>query len=183
MLDAFDLVVQRTLDRINTVETRPAPEWASSRSPLRPATLQCFHAAARRQGLEPIKVLAVLRSENGKLGSYVFAPKGGSWDLGPMQINTIHLPDFARVFGVPSGQMASLLANDGCFNIEVGAYLLRMRTNEAAGDFWRGIGRYHSKTPANAATYMLTVKGQMHGIAREVNQLAGSNVVVFASSN
>jgi soluble lytic murein transglycosylase-like protein len=183
MLDAFDQVVQQTLNRVNTVDARPAPSWATGSANVRPASLQCFHAAAKRQGLEPIKILAVLRSENGRLGSFVFAPKGSSWDLGPMQINTIHLEDFSRVFGVPPGRMATLLAYDGCFNLEVAAYLLRKRTNEADGDFWRGIGRYHSKTPTFANVYMQTVKGHMQGIAKEVNQLAGANVVVFAQAH
>ncbi|MCZ8256960.1 MAG: lytic transglycosylase domain-containing protein [Polaromonas sp.] len=182
MLDAFDQVVQAMLDRVNVVDVRPAPAWAGNPITSRPATLACFHQAAKRQALEPIKVLAVLRTENGRLGSFVFAPKGQSWDIGPMQINSIHLGEFAQVFGVPPAQMASLLAYDGCFSLEVGAYLLRRRTNEASGDFWRGIGRYHSKTAAPAAVYMSTVKGHLDGLAEEINRRAGQRVVVVASN-
>lgn len=182
MLDAFDQVILEALNRVNAVESRPAPDWVAKPRTIRPASVACFHHAVKQQALEPIKVLAILRSENGRLGSFVFAPKGDSWDIGPMQINSIHLPDFEKTFGIPPGQMAGLLAYDGCFNLEVAAYLLRKRTNEANGNFWRGVGRYHSKTPGFAATYIMTVNGHMKGIARDVNQRAGEQRVVFATA-
>lgn len=85
----------------------------------------------------------------------------GSYDMGPMQVNTIHLRDLSKVFKVSQPDLAQMLAYDGCFNVSVGAWLLRTKTNEVAGDFWYGIGRYHSKNLHVSGKYILKVHRSM----------------------
>lgn len=165
-----DAALVEYLQRANTVEMRPAPA-AVTKSPgwWRPVTPACFREAADRQQLEPWRVLAVMQSEGGRVGQFR-ANTNGSYDLGPMQVNTVHLPELSRLYQVPAATIAQLLAYDGCFNVSVGAYLLRKRTNEAAGDFWYGIGGYHSKTPSKSKQYILRVHDHMQRIVASSGQ-------------
>ena len=162
MLDAA--LIQEAL-RASVVEVRPGrgrhatPEWTQ------PVTPQCVIEEAARQSLEVVKVLAVMKAEGGRLGEY--SPNAnGSYDIGPMQVNTIHLPQLSKTYGIPPDTVSKLLAYNGCFNVAVGAWMLRMRTNEAAGDFWYGIGRYHSATRPDSVKYILRVHRIMVGIVR-----------------
>lgn len=131
-----------------------APGW------YRPLSATCVLTEAARQHLEPVKVLGVLLAENGRVGQFS-ANTNGTYDIGPMQINTVHLPDLAATYATSTATIAQLLAYDGCFNVAVGAWLLRKRTDEAGGDFWRGIGRYHNKKPELARRYILRVHAAM----------------------
>ena len=109
-----------------------------------------------------------MKTEDGRVGA--FSPNSdGSYDIGPMQVNTIHLVDMSKVFGTSPSQLAQLLAYDGCFNVSVGAWLLRTKTNEAAGDFWYGIGRYHSKTPSKSTRYIRRGRKNMQGIVGQAD--------------
>lgn len=163
-MSMFEAALAEQLQRASIVDVRPAPAHITSTpSWYRPVTAECFLAEAKRQALEPWRLLAVLKTEGGRVGA--FSPnRDGSYDIGPMQVNTIHLADLSRVFGTSPSQLAQLLAYDGCFNVSVGAWLLRTKTNEASGDFWYGIGRYHSKTPSKSTQYILSVHKNMQEI-------------------
>lgn len=166
MLDAF------ILDQIHRATPKvvaAAPAWLTSTPPTAsPITLSCFHQEAARQQIEPIKLLAVLKTEGGRLGSFV-RNTNGTYDIGPMQINTVHLDDLSKTLSTTKSVVAQKLAYDGCFNVAVGAWMLRKRTNEAGGDFWFGIGRFHSKTPTVRNRYILKVHENMVGIVNKVN--------------
>lgn len=159
----LDVALIQETQRASVVETRPervqyaVPEWA------RPVTPRCVVQEAVRQSLELVKVLAVMKAEGGRLGEY--SPNAnGSYDIGPMQVNSIHLPELAKTYRIPEVDVSRLLAYDGCFNVAVGAWLLRKRTNEAAGDFWYGIGRYHSAAKRDRNKYILRVHRIMVGM-------------------
>lgn len=159
----LDIALIQEAQRASIVETRPGrtqyamPEWA------KPVTPQCVAQEAGRQSLEVVKVLAVMKAEGGRLGEY--SPNtNGSYDIGPMQVNTIHLPELSKIYGIPDEAVSRLLAYNGCFNVAVGAWLLRKRTNEAAGDFWYGIGRYHSAAKPARNRYILRVHRIMVGL-------------------
>jgi hypothetical protein len=81
-----------------------------------------------------------------------------------MQVNSVHLPELSKIYGIPPAAVSELLAYHGCFNVAVGAWLLRRRTNEAAGSFWYGIGRYHSAAKADSSKYILRVHRVMVGL-------------------
>ncbi len=74
-------------------------------------------------------------------------------DLGPMQINTIHVPQFERM-GVPR----AALTRNACVNIAAGTMILARRLSETPNNPWRGVGNYHSKTPAYHRRYMRRIK-------------------------
>ena len=159
----LDVVLVQEAQRASVVESRPGhaqhvtPEW------VKPVTPQCVGEEANRQSLEVVKVLSVMKTEGGHVGEYS-RNANGSYDIGPMQVNTVHLPELSKIYGIPQAAMSKLLAYNGCFNVAIGAWLLRKRTNEAAGNFWYGIGRYHSAAKADANKYILRVHGVMVGL-------------------
>jgi soluble lytic murein transglycosylase-like protein len=140
---------------------KPFPSWA------KPVTSQCIVQEAKRQKIEVIKLLSVMKVESGKVGQTV-RNTNGTYDMGPMQVNSIHLPSLSRRFGVSPQDLAAGLIYDGCFNVAVGAMILRQKTNDARGDFWYGIGRYHSATPGISERYILRVHKAMTKISVDV---------------
>jgi len=113
-------------------------------------THACIMETAERFDLPPRLIYAVLKVEGGKVGQRV-KNTNGTFDMGPMQINTIWLDHFENYVS------AEQILHNGCVNIQVGAWILRSRINEADGDFWKGVGSYHSKTPWRNVAYQAKV--------------------------
>jgi len=106
-------------------------------------------------------VRAVLREENGKAGQ-VRRNKNGSFDMGPMQINSVHLPELAK-YGITQ----TMLTNDECLNIHVGTYYLQKNIITTPGfwtaaGFWKAVGNYHSATPDKNIRYQYRVWGKLN---------------------
>lgn len=167
----WEVALAEQVQKASVVDVSPAPaELTSTPRWYRPVTAECVVQEASRQKLEPWRLLAVMKAENGRVGTFrrnVGSSGETSYDIGPMQVNTVHLDELTRVYGIPRGQMAQLLAYDGCFNVSVGAWMLRTRTNEAGGDFWYGIGRYHSKTYTKSTPYILRVHSIMMNLVSD----------------
>lgn len=115
---------------------------------------RCVSAAAAAYSLPERVFRAVLRTEGGWAGLKKRNPNG-TYDMGPGQINTIHLPALAK-YGISE----HMLVNDSCINIYVAAYRLRAEI-ERAGDFWRGVGNYHSRTPQFHQAYLQKVRAHL----------------------
>jgi len=109
-------------------------------APVQPVTQSCLLETAQRFEL-PLRLLqTILMVEGGRVGEYR-KNTNGTYDLGPMQVNTIWVEHFK-----PYISPTDILYN-GCVNLQVGAWILRANINWAEGDFWKGVGNYHSKTP------------------------------------
>ena len=125
-----------------------------------PDSVQCANDAVARMGVPPIVVAGIMQVEGGKLG--MESPNSnGSFDLGPMQINTIHLKEFANY-----GISRAMLRDDLCVNVAAAAFMLR-RHYQTTGDWATAITRYHSKTPVHAARYAGLVARAFKRIAAE----------------
>jgi hypothetical protein len=127
----------------------PAATWAAAL----PEDAQCIESAALRHRLPPSLIRAILAVEGGRHGQ-VSHNRNGSYDIGPMQINSLWLPEIER-----RGGSLALILHHRCANIEFGAWLLG---RELAGadpatldraTFWRAVGNYHSRTPALNRAY------------------------------
>ena len=118
-----------------------------------PVTHQCIHETAQNYQLPTTLIYAVLAVEGGTVGK-MSTNTNGTYDMGPMQINTIWLEHFGDYVS-PS----DILYN-GCINVQVGAWILRSRINEADGHFWKGVGGYHSRTPDKNRLYQEKVYTQ-----------------------
>ncbi len=101
----------------------------------------------------PLVVLTLIyEMEGGRLGAETpNLDKNGtvqSHDIGPMQINSQHLPVLSKY-----GITRSMLRDQMCVNVGVAAWMVRGLMNKHArvADV---VARYHSPTPKHQATYL-----------------------------
>lgn len=124
------------------------------------ATEQCVGEVAAHYGIDSQVLEAILRVEGGSVGLRR-ASANGTYDLGPMQVNTLWLP-LLRARGVD----AQLLQWDYCANVAVGAWILATHIKSSGAavgspEFWEAVGRYHSVTPIHNAHYAVKVWHQI----------------------
>jgi soluble lytic murein transglycosylase-like protein len=119
----------------------------------------CIFTAAQTYSVPPTVILGVLHVEGGRVGQ-AQPNTNGTYDLGPMQINTIWLPQLAKYWGVSEKTALRWVRDDACVNIGVGAWILRSKMNEA-GSLSGGIAYYHSATPWRGQSYRDKVMGAM----------------------
>lgn len=125
--------------------------WSSPVRALTPAQQDyCIQAAAIRYQVAPDLIRAIIRTEGGTTGQTV-GNTNGSRDMGLMQINTIHLPELARL-----GITRQMIVNDECLNIQIGTFILH-RELARGGDFWTNVGAYNSRTPVHNVKYRTKV--------------------------
>lgn len=131
-----------------------------------PVTVQCIVREAQRQKLEPELLWAILRQENGRVGQRVMNTNR-TYDIGPMQINNgknqKYLIDLQKKSGLSYSKFNHLLHHDACFNVSVGAYVLRTKIN-AAGNTFKGAGWYNSANEPHFSRYLKKVKAHYRNI-------------------
>lgn len=96
-----------------------------------------------------------LITENAPAG-HIRNNSDGSWDVGPMQINSVNWEIFHDKFGV----LPIDIRYNGCINLMAGAYLIRSHLDSAGKNniqgwdaFFKLAANYHSKTPELNTTY------------------------------
>lgn len=133
-----------------------------------PVTVQCIVREAQRQKLEPELLWAILRQENGRVGKQS-RNKNKTYDIGPMQINNgkdlKYLRDLHQKSGLSFNRFNHLLYHDACFNVSVGAYILRTKIN-AAGSTFKGAGWYNSANEPHFSRYLKSVKVHYRNLKR-----------------
>lgn len=115
------------------------------------ALAACLSQAAETYKVPPAVLVAIMRVEGGRIGQEV-GNTNGSYDLGPMQVNTIHLAELAKLWGVNKDTARTWVRDDGCVNVNVAAWILRDRINDS-GSLATGIAHYHSRTPVHGQKY------------------------------
>jgi hypothetical protein len=113
----------------------------------------CIDLAAKAYKIDPLPLHVIRKVEAGQPGT-VSRNDNGTADLGPMQINSIHLKTFSA-FGIT---YADLRDNADCKNVWAAAFLYRKHLNALDGDVVRAIAQYHSRTPRFAYRYLGLVK-------------------------
>lgn len=126
--------------------------------------VQCFTHAAEGHGIDPLVLLAVLKVEGGRAGE-VAINSNGSMDLGPMSINTVWLPVFAKRLDLSEEATMHHLANDGCANAEAAAWILKQKIDKK-GSVWEGVAHFHSSNPRVQAPYLKKVQASFEQIVR-----------------
>ncbi len=113
---------------------------------------RCVNYSSRYFGIHPNIIKSIIIVEGGKNGS-MSRNSNGTYDMGIMQINTIHLPDIIRKY---PGLTWSDVSYKPCVNIGIGASILNDRLKELKPnqDYWIGVGNYHSKTPKYRTLYL-----------------------------
>lgn len=116
----------------------------------------CLTAAAEAHRLPPAMLVVLLKVEGGTLGR-TSQNTNDTLDIGPMQVNTIWVPKLAVRWRTTREAAHAALRDNLCANLEAGAWILRQALDEAGGDFWRGVGYYHSRTPVYTERYLRKV--------------------------
>jgi hypothetical protein len=119
----------------------------------------CIEAAANAHGLPSTVLVILLRVEGGRLGR-VSDNTNATVDIGPMQVNEIWLRKLAARWDASIPDTFLALRDNFCANVEGGAWILRQGLDEARGDFWQGVGYYHSHAPEHKANYLRKVLQQ-----------------------
>ena len=128
--------------------------------PLRPLTADCVLDAAHSSGMPAAALFAILATEGGKTGE-ALSNKNGTWDMGPFQVNTVHLNELAAM-----GISPDAVLRDGRVNAYAAAWLLR-KEYRRTGNLWRALGAYHSRTPHRRDAYIRRVKSNLERLRRE----------------
>jgi hypothetical protein len=130
--------------------------------------VECINIAAIQYQVPAKVIIAVLKTEGGKVGQ-ANLNKNGTIDYGPMQINSIWLPIIA-----PYGYTAHELQNDPCINVAVGTWILAQSIAENK-EVWTGIGNYHSHTYALNVEYQQKVNIIYEFIERALAKVDNKN--------
>ena len=112
----------------------------------------CLMLAAQTYSVPPAVLVGIYQVEGGKPGQAVGPNDNGTYDLGPMQINTIWIPELAEKWGVSNNTALQWVKDDPCTNMGVAAWILRGHMNET-GNLSQAIAHYHSRTPRFGYAY------------------------------
>ncbi|MEM6810932.1 MAG: lytic transglycosylase domain-containing protein [Pseudomonadota bacterium] len=128
----------------------------------------CLMLAAQTYSVPPAVLVGIHQVEGGKPGQAVGPNKNGTYDLGPMQINTLWIPELAEKWGVSKNTALQWVKNDPCTNMGVAAWILRNHMNETR-DLGQAIAHYHSRTPKFGTVYRGKVVNAMRskGLIRD----------------
>lgn len=120
----------------------------------------CVVLAAQAYSIPPEILFSIHKVEGGQIGQVVGPNTNGSYDIGPMQINTIWIPELADHWGVDKETAFEWVRDDACTNTGVAAWILRNHLDET-GDIAQAIAHYHSRTPDIGKRYQTKVIKKM----------------------
>jgi hypothetical protein len=124
----------------------------------RSLTPDCLVDAALEHDVPFAALMGILAAEGGKVGE-ALRNANGSWDLGPMQVNSCNLETLAV-----QGFSPEAILRDGCVNARAAAWLLG-REYKRSGNIWSAIGAYHSRTPKYRDAYIGRVRKHLARMA------------------
>jgi len=101
--------------------------------------IECINQASISYHIPATLIVSVLQTEGGRNG-LASRNKDGSYDYGPMQINSRWLKKIA-----PYGYSQSDLQYKPCVNVAVGAWILGISIADGK-NIWNGVGNYNSHT-------------------------------------
>lgn len=124
------------------------------------ALAACLLLAAHTYEVPPAVMIGIMHVEGGRVGQQVGPNVNGTYDLGPMQVNTRWLPELARIWKVNVPTAKAWVRDDGCVNVHVAAWILKQKMMET-GSLYSGIAYYHSATPDKGNRYASKVIAAM----------------------
>ncbi len=130
----------------------------------------CLLLASQTYKVPPAVMIGIMHVEGGRVGQQV-RNSNGSYDLGPMQVNTIWLPQLAGLWKVDRATAQQWVRDNGCVNVYVAAWILRQQIDKTSG-LYSGIARYHSATPWRGSEYANKVISTMQKKGLVVTQLS-----------
>lgn len=123
---------------------------------------QCWADASARYNIPVDLLYAIARVETGNKGRLISKPnRNGTYDIGLMQINSMHLPRLAKI-----GITERDLIEKPCVNLHVGAMILSEMIARY-GYTWVAIGAYNAGTHEKRVVYAKKVYAMHDRILRE----------------
>lgn len=120
------------------------------------ALAACLLMASSTYHVPPAIMIGIMQVEGGHIGGESPRNFNGTYDLGPMQVNTRWLPQLAHIWHVNQSTARAWVRDDGCVNVHVAAWILNQKIAET-GSYYSGIARYHSATPIEGSRYAAKV--------------------------
>lgn len=124
--------------------------------------IECINHAAVAYYVPASVIISVLEIEGGRVG-LASKNKNGTFDYGPMQINSIWLDELKKY-----GYSARQLQYDPCANVEVGTWILARAIAEGRS-LWQGVGNYHSHTDSKNTRYWHKVNNAYVALSNYLN--------------
>ncbi|MCL2474009.1 MAG: lytic transglycosylase domain-containing protein [Alphaproteobacteria bacterium] len=121
----------------------------------------CLLLAANTYDVPPALMIGIMTVEGGRIGQEVGPNKNGTYDLGPMQINTRWLSMLGQHWKVHPDTARAWVRDDGCINMHVAAWILKQKI-VSTGSMWSGVAAYHSATPVHGIPYAHKVARVLH---------------------
>lgn len=112
--------------------------------------IECINQAAVTYHVPASLIISILGVEAGEVGM-AKPNSNGTFDYGPMQINTWWLNKIA-----PYGYTREEVQYDPCINVMVGTWILSTNIADAP-NLWEGVAGYHSYTPGLNQAYRAKV--------------------------
>ena len=120
----------------------------------------CIMMASQTYTVPPALLVGIYKAEGGRVGQEV-KNTNGSYDLGPMQINTLWMPELAKRWNVSEKTARIRVRDDTCTNVNVAAWILRKHLKETR-NLSKALEYYHSRTPKFGKKYKKRVINLMH---------------------
>ncbi|MFZ2994584.1 lytic transglycosylase domain-containing protein [Sphingobium sp.] len=137
--------------------TQSSPAQARSKLPaLHEMTIgKCIRqAAAGHEWLE--RTLWGLRDQEGGWIGAEILNTDGSYDLGPMQVNSWWVGRISKILRHSGSDVRHWLIHDACFNVRAARWIF-LSALAVTGDYWQAVGAYHSPTKLRQQRYRANV--------------------------
>ena len=121
------------------------------------ALAACIMIAANTYAVPPQEMFGIYEVERVAVGQIAGPNQNGSYDIVPMQINTLWIPELAEMWGVPVQTAYYWVRDDACTNAGVAAWIMRRNLNETNGNLAQAVSWYHSRTPQYGNAYRTRV--------------------------
>lgn len=116
------------------------------------ALAACLLSAANTYQVPAAVMIGIMHVEGGHVGQAVGPNTNGTYDLGPMQVNSRWLPELAKLWNVNQKTAHLWVRDNGCVNVYVAAWILKQKIRDT-GSLYGGIAGYHSMTPSRGYAY------------------------------
>ncbi|WDF75231.1 lytic transglycosylase domain-containing protein [Novosphingobium sp. KACC 22771] len=138
----------------------PQPAQAKVRNPDEERIIgSCIHQVSLGQPWLEKTLWGLRDQEAGWIGAEI-ANSNGSYDLGPLQINTWWAARIATLIGRPEAHVRHWLRFDPCFNAEAARWVF-LTALRSTGSYWKAVGAYHSPTTWRQRNYVGSVAGHL----------------------
>ncbi|GBH32577.1 lytic transglycosylase domain-containing protein [Sphingobium xenophagum] len=114
-------------------------------------------AAAGHRWLE--RTLWGLRDQEGGWIGAEILNTDGSYDLGPMQVNSWWVGRISKILRHSRSDVRHWLIHDACFNVRTARWIF-LSGLAATDDYWQAVGAYHSPTKWRQQRYGANVAGK-----------------------